>query len=116
MKRSADPRSPLPALLAALLCCASFGCANARGAAFPAPTEGDCTLPDFHFTSGETLPSLRVHYRTLGTPRRDAAGQVHNAVLILHGTTGNGANFLTEAFAGHLFGAGQLLAAASHFI
>ena len=103
------------ALLALCLGCAPLLSAPA-GAAVPAAAENDCILRDFHFASGETLPSLRVHYRTLGTPRRDAAGQVRNAVLILHGTTGNGTNFLSEAFAGHLFGPGQLLDAASHFI
>ena len=84
--------------------------------AFAAPAEGDCTLHDFHFASGESLPELRLHYTTLGTPVRDAAGQVRNAVLILHGTTGDGTNFLSEPFAGHLFGPGQLLDAASHYI
>jgi homoserine O-acetyltransferase/O-succinyltransferase len=82
----------------------------------PAPTEGDYTLRNFRFDSGEVLPELRLHYRTLGTPRRDAAGVVRNAVLILHGTTGSGANFLSEQFAGELFQPGQLLDAAAYFI
>ncbi len=107
-----------PSILVLLALC--LGCApllsTPAGAAVPTAAENDCILRDFHFASGETLPALRVHYRTLGAPRRDAAGTVRNAVLILHGTTGNGTNFLTEAFAGHLFGPGQLLDAASHFI
>jgi homoserine O-acetyltransferase len=82
----------------------------------PAPAEGDCKLRDFHFTSGETVPELRVHYTTLGTPARDAAGVVRNAVLILHGTTGDGKGFLRDQFSGQLFGPGQTLDAASHFI
>lgn len=82
----------------------------------PAPTEGDITLRDFAFASGEVLPELRLHYRTLGTPRRDAAGIVRNAVLILHGTTGSGAGFLSEQFAGELFRPGQPLDAATFFI
>jgi homoserine O-acetyltransferase len=85
-------------------------------AATPAPAEGDCTLRDFRFASGEALPELRVHYTTLGTPARDGAGKVRNAVLILHGTSGDGKGFLREQFAGQLFGPGQLLDAASHFI
>ena len=31
--------------------------------------EGDLTLPNFHFRSGETLPQLHLHYTTLGTPQ-----------------------------------------------
>jgi homoserine O-acetyltransferase/O-succinyltransferase len=80
------------------------------------PVQGDFVIRDFTFDSGQVLPELRLHYRTLGTPRRDAAGVVRNAVLIMHGTTGAGANFLSEQFAGVLFGPGQLLDAASYFI
>src|SRR5262245_56659757 len=57
---------------------------------YPAPVEGDVTLCDFRFASGETLPAVRLHYRTLGTPQRDERGVVRNAVLILHGTGGEG--------------------------
>jgi homoserine O-acetyltransferase len=57
-----------------------------------------------------------VHYRTLGTPRRDAAGHTQNAVLILHGTTGSSANFIRDEFAGELFAPGQPLDAARYFI
>jgi homoserine O-acetyltransferase/O-succinyltransferase len=81
-----------------------------------APVEGDCTLKDFRFQSGETLPALRLHYTTLGAPARDAGGKVRNAVLILHGTSGDGKGFLREQFAGQLFGRGELLDAATHFI
>jgi homoserine O-acetyltransferase len=80
------------------------------------PKEGDYVAHDFHFKSGETLPALRLHYRTLGTPARDANGRVTNAVLILHGTTGSGRQFLLPQFAGVLFGAGQLLDASRYFI
>ena len=55
-----------------------------------APREGDFVLRDFHFRSGETLPELRIHYLTLGTPARDNSGAVTNAVLVLHGTGGTG--------------------------
>jgi homoserine O-acetyltransferase len=86
------------------------------GADYPAPAEGDFVLHRFLFHSGETLPELRIHYRTLGTPRRDAAGIVRNAVLITHGTTGSGAQFVRPEFAGELFGPGQPLDAAKYFI
>ena len=57
-----------------------------------------------------------LHYRTIGTPQRDASGIVRNAVLILHGTGGTGAGFLSQTFAGQLFGAGQILDATRYFI
>src|SRR5437773_609272 len=86
------------------------------GAAQYPTTEGDFLLREFRFTSGEILPELRVHYRTLGRPERDAQGVVRNAVLILHGTGGTGAQFLRPEFAGELFGSGGLLDAAHHFL
>jgi homoserine O-acetyltransferase len=81
-----------------------------------APVEGDAVLKDFRFTSGEALPELRIHYRTLGTPQKDAQGRVRNAVLIMHGTGGTGAQFLGRNFAGELFGPGQPLDASRFFI
>jgi len=62
------------------------------------------------------LPELRIHYTMLGHARKDASGVVRNAVLVLHGTTGNGRGFLTPTFAGELFGPGQLLDSSTHFI
>jgi len=82
----------------------------------PVPTDGDFVARDFRFASGETLPSLKLHYRTLGTARRDASGVVRNAVMILHGTGGTGGAFLSRTFGGELFGPGQLLDAAKYFI
>jgi homoserine O-acetyltransferase len=81
-----------------------------------APVEGDAVFRNFSFTSGETLPELRIHYRTLGTPQKDAQGRVRNAVLIMHGTGGTGAQFLGRNFAGELFGPGQPLDAAKYYI
>jgi homoserine O-acetyltransferase len=80
------------------------------------PVEGDFVIRDFHFRSGESLPELKLHYATLGTPVRDAQGVVRNAVLIMHGTGGAGSQFLTQQFAGVLFGPGQLLDATRYFI
>ena len=80
------------------------------------PDEGDFTLHDFHFKSGESLPELRMHYYTFGTRKKDAAGKTTNAVLILHGTGGSGRQFLRPSFAGVLFGPGQLLDARRYFI
>lgn len=82
----------------------------------PAPTEGDYVIRDFRFESGEILPELRLHYRTLGKIERDASGKVTNAIWIGHGTGGSGRGFLSQQFAGQLFGAGQLLDATKYFI
>jgi homoserine O-acetyltransferase/O-succinyltransferase len=87
-----------------------------HAAGYPAPTEGDYTIRDFKFTSGETLPELRLHYRTLGKPEKDGQGVMRNAVLIMHGTTGSGAQFIRPEFAGELFGKDQPLDASKFFI
>src|SRR5258708_17903149 len=99
-------------LIAVALIAASF----ATAADYATPQSAEFILRDFHFNSGETLPELRMHYRTFGAPQRDEKGVVRNAVLILHGTTGNGSNFLRPEFAGELFGKGQLLDATRYYL
>jgi homoserine O-acetyltransferase len=84
--------------------------------AYGEPQEADFVMRDFHFRSGETLPELRLHYWTFGTPTRDASGRITNAVLILHGTGGNGHSLIRPQFAGELFGPGQLLDDSRYFI
>jgi homoserine O-acetyltransferase len=104
-------------ILAALAFALSIGCASAADAPPTYPTsEGDFTVHDFKFADGETLAELRLHYTTLGTPKRDAHGRVTNAVLILHGTGGDGHQFLRPQFAGVLFVPGGLLDPAKYFI
>lgn len=78
--------------------------------------EGDYVARDFKFRSGESLAELKLHYRTLGTPKRDAQGRITNAVLILHGTGGSGAQFLSPQFANELYGAGQPLDTSKYFV
>jgi homoserine O-acetyltransferase len=78
--------------------------------------EGDVALKNFRFRSGETLPALRMHYATLGRPHRNAAGQIDNAIMILHGTGGSGKQFLQPQFAGDLYGAEQPLDIRHYFI
>jgi homoserine O-acetyltransferase len=80
------------------------------------PQESDYVAPNFHFNSGETLRDLHLHYTTFGKPVRDPGGRVTNAVLILHGTTGSGRQFLVPQFAGVLFGPGQLLDTSRYFV
>jgi homoserine O-acetyltransferase len=80
------------------------------------PVPGDFTIKDFTFTSGEKLPELRIHYMTLGTAKRDTAGRVSNAVLIMHGTTGSGQQFSRKQFADVLFGPGQPLDLTRYYV
>ena len=82
----------------------------------PPVTEGDFVVRNYQFKSGEMLPEVRLHYRTLGAPQKDATGRVTNAVWIGHGTGGTGSQFLSRNFAGQLFGPGQPLDATKYFI
>jgi homoserine O-acetyltransferase len=103
-------------MIGTILFTTCFTLLQASQPAMPRPAEGDVVLKHFRFTSGETLPELRLHYRTLGEPRRDAQGVVRNAVLILHGTGGTGGQFTGRTFAGELFGPGQPLDASKYYI
>ena len=110
-----------PGLMLLLLAVAAGTVAGAQAAEYPAPVEGDYVLRNFRFQSGETLPELKIHYRTVGKLERDSAGMARNAVLILHGTGGEGGGFVRKGgagdiFAAELFGAGQPLDASRHFI
>jgi homoserine O-acetyltransferase len=78
--------------------------------------DGTVVLPDFRFGTGETLPQLKLHYITLGTPHRNSAGQVDNAVLLLHGTGGNAHSLLNPLFSNVLFGPGAALDIAEYFL
>jgi homoserine O-acetyltransferase len=88
----------------------------APAAEYPPSNEGDYVISDFKFASGEAMPKLRIHYHTLGKIEKDAQGRVMNAVLIMHGTTGSGAQFIRPEFAGELFGKNQPLDATKFFI
>lgn len=81
-----------------------------------APKEGDYLAHDFKFRSGEQMAELRLHYRTLGNPARDASGRITNAVLLLHGTGGSGQQFLAPQFADVLYGPGEPLDLSRYFI
>ncbi len=85
--------------------------AGSRGMAAdaPAPKEGHWIARDFRFHTGEVLPELHLHYRTIGAPSGEP-------VLILHGTTGSGASLLAPAFGGELFGPGQPLDASRYYV
>lgn len=95
-----------------------FQGAAGNAATFPAPSQGTYTIANFKFDDDETIPQLRIHYYTLGTPRTNAQGRTTNAVLIMHGTGGSGLQFLVppDRFAGVLFASGGLLDASKYFI
>jgi homoserine O-acetyltransferase len=80
------------------------------------PKAADYVVRDFRFRSGETLPKLRLHYYTLGTPHRNAKGEIDNAVMVLHGTGGSGRQFLQPQFADVLLAPGGLLDPAKYFV
>jgi homoserine O-acetyltransferase len=96
----------------------AFAFASASLPATPIDTakEADVAFRDVRFANGETLPELRIHYTTLGTPHQDANGDVDNAILILHGTGGTGKQFFRPQFADELFGAGQPLDISRYYV
>ena len=100
-----------PRRLLELLACVTFLLAAlpSFAADYPSPREGEYLIENFRFSTGDVLPKLKVHYRTIGEPSGEP-------VLILHGTGGSGASMLADGFAGALFGPGQPLDAARHFI
>lgn len=117
----------MKAWLSSLALAAALSVAGVAGAADSTPThpgqpsypnqmEGDVVVRDFALTNGEHLANARFHYIALGTPQRDASGAITNGVLLLHGTTGSGRNFLNPSLGGELFGPGQPLDAAKYFI
>ena len=79
-------------------------------------TDGIVNLPNFRFGTGETLPQLKLHYLTLGTPHRNTAGHVDNAILLLHGTGGDAHSLLNPIFSDVLFGPGQPLDITKYFL
>ena len=103
-------------LLIALAALAWSGAAAAQPDYAAQLREGDAVLRDFRFESGERMSELRIHYATLGTPRRDSKGAVTNAVMVLHGTGGSGRQFLQPQFAGELFGPGQPLDISRYYV
>jgi homoserine O-acetyltransferase len=104
-------RRPIPLFVCLFAIVRPVGAAD-----YPAPTENDYVIRDFKFESGETLPELRIHYRTIGKIDKDPQGKTRNVVLIMHGTTGSGAQFIRPEFAGELFGKDQPLDTTKFFI
>jgi homoserine O-acetyltransferase len=102
-------------VLAVVLLCVAAAHAHAQQE-WSTPNEGDFVLRDYRFGSGEVLPELKQHYLTLGTPRRDAAGDIVNAILLLHGTAGSSRTWLQGTTPAELFAPGQPFDATRYFV
>ncbi len=102
-------------ILLAGLCAGASGQGSPVAKAWPA-ADGVYRIANFKFGTGEVLPELRLHYLTLGTLHRDAAGHADNVVLLLHGTGGDAHSLMNPVFADVLFGPGQPLDIAKYFI
>jgi homoserine O-acetyltransferase len=107
-------------LATTLLSCAAATCQTSavppvQPSKWPA-VDGTVLLRNFRFGTGETLPQLKLHYLTLGTPHRNTAGQTDNAVLLLHGTGGSAHSLLNPIFSDVLFGPGSVLDITKYFI
>ncbi len=121
VRRRIERRSPSRRALVMMLAATILGAGapaqaqTANGWA-RAGTPGDFVVRNFKFRSGAVLPELKLHYTTLGTPRKDAKGIVRNAVMVLHGTGGAGTSFLSNSYAGELFAPGKQLDSSKFFI
>jgi homoserine O-acetyltransferase/O-succinyltransferase len=101
---------------AALVSIAAPAFAEPDNTHWPNYREGDFIIRDYKFADGQTLPEMKLHYRTLGSAERNAAGEIVNGVLLLQGNTGTGANWLRPTLAEELFKDGQPLDAGRYFI
>jgi len=90
--------------------------ALAAPAAYPEQKEGDVTVKEFRFADGQSLPEVKLHYTTIGTPHRNEKGEIDNAVLALHGTTGTGKAFFVPTLGPELFGEGAPLDARRYYV
>jgi homoserine O-acetyltransferase len=103
-----------PLLVSLLLFAAAF--AQTAAPSLPNQKEDTFVAKNFKFQSGETFPELKLHYITVGTPHKNAQGDIDNAVLLLHGTTGTGKNYLAPNMASQLYGPGQPLDATKFYL
>lgn len=97
---------------------ALLGQARGQGlpAQLPAVQEGDYVIKNYRFASGATLPEVTLHYRTIGTARRDAQGRIINAVLLMHGSSGDASQVLAPSMIVPLTKPGAPFDAANTFI
>ena len=82
----------------------------------PRPDDAFVDIDNFVFDDGERLASLKLHYLTLGKPRRDASGAITNGVLLIHGTAGSATDLVQVNFFDALYGAGEPLDVSRYFL
>lgn len=80
------------------------------------PVQAEAVFQNYRLRDGETIEKLRLHYATLGTPHRNAQGDIDNAVLVLHWTGNSGASMLTPEFRKSLYAPGQPLDATRYYL
>jgi homoserine O-acetyltransferase len=103
-------------MLVVAILCVLGGAVTAEAQSFPTPERHDFIVKDFTFQNGESLPEVKIHYRTAGTPVRDARGKITNGVMVLHGSSGDAGQVLAASFSEPLFGAGGPIDAAKYFL
>ena len=90
--------------------------ANARATQAAAAKQADAVFDGYKFRDGESLDHLKIHYATLGTPHRNAAGDIDNAVLVLHWTGADSRVLLSPTFMKALFDHGRPLDAGRYYL
>ncbi|NBD27192.1 alpha/beta fold hydrolase [Paenibacillus glycinis] len=106
---------PQPARLNPTL--AFIGSTTSRhGQAAVDAVQGDAWFDNYTFRSGETLERLRIHYATMGTPHRNAHGDIDNAVLVLHWTGADSRALLAPNFRKALYDPGKPLDARRYYL
>lgn len=78
--------------------------------------EHNYILPTYTFRNGEKLDQVKLHYATLGTPRRDEKNKITNAILILHWTGSDGAHMLSDEFKSTLYAPGKPFDADKYYL
>jgi len=79
-------------------------------------TQADAWFDSYKFRSGETLERLKIHYATLGTPHRNASGDIDNAVLVLHWTGADSRALMSPTYMKALFDPGRPLDANRYYL
>ena len=82
----------------------------------PAAAEADVWFDNYKFRDGKMLPRVKIHYATLGTPHRDAKGEIDNAVLVLHWTGADSRALLSPTYTRALFDPGRPLDAHRYYL
>lgn len=82
----------------------------------PAATQSEAVFDHYQFRDGESLDKLRIHYATMGEPHRNKAGDIDNAVLVLHWTGSDSRAVLTPLYTKALYDAARPLDARKYFL